>query len=64
VAESRGILKILSPSDSSFKKEQNISLFLKSVAEGQEILFLRMTKHYSFLIVNFYNHVSNTFRVS
>ncbi len=37
--------KILSPSDSSFKKEQNISLFLKracpasaGVAEGQEIL--------------------------
>lgn len=29
--------EILSPSDSSFKKEQNFSLFLKRVAEGQEI---------------------------
>lgn len=31
------VKEILSPSDSSFKKEQNISLFEKRVAEGQEI---------------------------
>ena len=40
--------EILSPSDSSFKKEQNIPLFLKRVAEGQEIFNSSLCSEWQF----------------